>query len=97
MILVFPFGIIEFSTQRKFNFLTLFHFLTRLLNSNHLQIFSTFIVGEMELCEKRAFQLLQMRKTKISLNIKTKSITNFLLTVKSSKMKDYTCHYEVRT
>jgi len=35
----------------------------------------------MEQCEKRAFKLLKMRKKKISWNIKTKSVTDFLLTV----------------
>ena len=36
--------------------------------------------GEMEWCEKRAFQLLKMRKKKVSRNIKTKCVTDFLLT-----------------
>ena len=53
--------------------------------------------GKMGWCEKRDFQLLKMRKKKISWNIKTKCITNFLLTVRSSRMKDYTCHYELST
>jgi len=53
--------------------------------------------GEMERCEKRAFQLLKMRKKKIRWNIKTKCITNFLLTIRSSRMKYYTFHYEVST
>ena len=53
--------------------------------------------GEMERCDKRAFQLLKIRKNKISCNIKTKCITDFLLTVRSSRMKDYTFHYEVST
>jgi len=34
----------------------------------------------MEQCEKRAFQLLKMRKKKISWNLKTKYVTDFLLT-----------------
>ena len=50
-------------------------------------------LGKMEWCEKRAFQLLKMRKMKVSINIKTKCVTDFLLTVKSSSMKVYTCHY----
>ena len=54
-------------------------------------------LGEMEWCEKRAFQLLKMRKMKISWNIKTKCVTDFLLTVRSTSMKDYTCHYVVST
>jgi hypothetical protein len=52
---------------------------------------------KMKRCEKRALQLLKLRKKKISWNIKTKCITDFLLTVRSSRMKDYTCHYEVST
>ena len=34
----------------------------------------------MEWCEKRAFQLLKMRKMKVSRKIKTKCVTKFLLT-----------------
>ena len=34
-----------------------------------------------------------MRKMKVSRNIKTKCVTDFLLTVRSSSMKDYTCHF----
>jgi len=49
----------------------------------------------MELCEKRTFQLLKMRKMKVSWNIKPKCVTDILLTVWSSSMKDYTCHYVV--
>jgi len=49
-------------------------------------------LGERERCEKRTFQLLKTRKKIISWNIKTKSITDILLTVTSSRMKDYTCH-----
>ena len=47
----------------------------------------------MEWCENRTFQLLKMRKMKVSRNIKTKCVTEFLLRVRSSSMKDYTCHY----
>ena len=48
--------------------------------------------GEMERCEVSAFQLLKMRKKKISSNIKTKCIKDVLLSVRSSRMKDYTGH-----
>jgi len=51
----------------------------------------------MELWEKRAFQLFKMRKKKISLKIKTKRVTEFLLTVSSSSMKDYNFHYGAST
>ena len=50
-------------------------------------------LGEMEWCEKRAFLFPKMRKMKVSRNIKTKCVTDFVLTVRSSSMKDYTCHY----
>ena len=36
--------------------------------------------GEMVWCEKRAFQLLKMRKMKVKWNIKTNRVTDFLLT-----------------
>ena len=35
-------------------------------------------------------------KNKISWNIKTKCVTDFLLTVRSSSMNDYTCYYVER-
>ena len=50
-------------------------------------------LGEMEWCEKRFFHLLKIRKMKVSRNIKTKCVTDILLTVWSSSMKDYTWHY----
>ena len=50
-------------------------------------------LAEMEWCEKRAFQLLKMRKMKVSRTIKNNCVTDFLLTIWSSSMKDYTCHY----
>jgi len=43
-------------------FLTLFQFLTRLLTSSYLKLYSTYLVGEKERCEKRDFLLLKMRK-----------------------------------
>ena len=49
----------------------------------------------MERCEKRAYQLLKTRKKEISWNIKKKCVTDFLMTVRSSNLKDYTFHYVV--
>jgi len=46
-------------------FLNLFQFHSRFLNSKYLKIFRNTSGGEMEQCEKRAFQLLKMRKKKI--------------------------------
>ena len=43
-ILVFPIGIIEVSNPRKFFFI-LFHFLTWILTTKHLKLFSTYLVG----------------------------------------------------
>ena len=92
-ILAFPIGIIQVSTPRKWSFLlyySSFHDYwppTTLISLVHNSL------GEMEWCEKRALQILKMRKKKVSRNIKTKCVTDFLLTVRSSSMKDYTCHY----
>ena len=96
-ILAFPIGIIQVSTSRKWIFFIYYSSLndywppTTLISLVHNSL------DEMEWCEKRVFQLLKMRKMKVSLNIKTKCVTDFLLTVMFSSMKDYTCHYEVST
>ena len=81
----------------KMKFFTLFQFLTRLLTSTTLISLVHNSLGETEWCEKSAFQLLKMRKMKVSRNIKTKCVTGFLMTVRSSSIKDYTCHYAVST
>ena len=91
--LAFPIGIIQVLNPRKKSFLLYFSSLhdywtpTTLISLVHNSL------GEMEWCEKRAFQLLKLRQKKVSWNIKTKCVTEFLLTVMSSSMKDYTCHY----
>ena len=96
-ILAFPIDIILVSTPRKWNFLLYFSSLhdywlpTTLIWLVHTSL------GEMEWWEKRALQLLKMRKKEVSWNIKTKCVTDFLLTVRFSNMKDYTCHYVVST
>ena len=96
-ILAFPIGIIQVSTARKCGFLNYFSSL------HNYWAPTTFIslvhnsLREMEWCEKRAFQLFKMRKMKVSWNIKTKCVTDFLLIVRSPSMKDYTCHYVVST
>ena len=77
-ILVFPIGIIQVSTPRKWSFLLYFSSLhdywplTILFSLVHKS-------GEMERCEKSAFQLLKMRKNKISWNIKAMCLTDFYL------------------
>ena len=96
-ILAFPIGIIQVSTLRKWRLLLYFSSLhdywppTTLISLVHKSL------GEIYWWVKCAFQLLKMRKMKVSWNIKTKCVTDILLTVRSSSMKDYTCHYVVST
>ena len=71
------------------SFFTLFQFLTRLLTTKHLKLFSTYLLGRNETMWKTSFLAPQIPKKKISRNIKTKCITKFLLTVRSSCMKVY--------
>ena len=78
-------------------FLTIFQLLTRLLTSKHLKLFSTFLVGRIGTMWKTCFQLLKMRTKKISWDIKSKCLTDFLLKVRFSSMKDHTFHYMVIT
>ena len=77
----------------KLKFFTLFQFLTRLLTSKHLKIFSTYLVGRNVAIWETCFSATQNAKKENSWNIKSKCVTNILLTVRSSSMKDYTCHY----
>ena len=78
------------------NFFTLFKFLTRFLTSKYLKLFSTYLVGRNGAMWKTCFSTFQIAK-KISWNIESKCITDSLWTVRSTRMKDYTCHYEVST
>ena len=80
----------------KMKFFSLFQFLHDYWPPSTLISLAHNSLGEMERCEKRAFQLLKMRKEN-QLYIKTKCVTDYLLTVRSSSMKDYTCHYLVST
>ena len=91
--LAFPIGIIQVSTPRKWSFLLYFCSLHVYWPPNTLISLVHNSLVEMEWFEKRAFQLLKMRKMKVIWNIKTKCVTDFLLTVRSSSMKDYTCYY----
>ena len=93
--LVIRIGILEFSTSCKYFFWL--HF-SSLLYYWSLSTWNPLIhtsCCEMERCEELAFQLLKMRNKKICCKIKSKCVTDFLLTVSSSCMKDYTCHYVV--
>ena len=89
-IFVFPISIIEVSTSRKFCFWLCFSSLHDYWPRRTWNSLVHTSWGIMERCEKRAFHL-KMRKKKISSNIKTKCVTDILLTVRSSIMKDYTC------
>ena len=96
-ILVFPIGLLEFSTSRKSCF---WHYFSSLHDYWSPSTWNSLVHtswGDMERFEKRAFQLLKMRKMKIRWNLKTKCVTEFLLTVRYSSMKHYTFHYVVIT
>jgi len=54
----------------KMKFLNFFQFLTRLLTASTWNVFVHTSRCKIERCEKRAFQLLKMRKKKITWNIK---------------------------
>ena len=96
-ILVFPIGLIEVSTPRIWRFLSYFSSLHEFWHPSTWKSLVHTSWCKTEWCEKRAFQPLKMRKKKKSWNIKSKCITDFLFTVRSSRMKDYTCHYKVNT
>ena len=77
-ILVFPIGIIEVSTSRKYFFWLYFSSLYDYwLPSTWNSLVHNTSWGEMERCEEGAFQLLKMRKKKISRIINTKCVTDF--------------------
>ena len=92
-ILAFPIGIIQVSTPRKWRNLLYFSSLHYYLPPTILISLVHNSLGEMEWHEKRAFQLLKMRKMKVNWNIIIKCVTDFLLTVRPSSMKDYTWNY----
>ena len=78
-ILEVPIGIIQVSTPRILSFLIYFISLHDYWPPNTFISLVHNSLGEMEWCEKRAFQLLKMRKMKVSRNIKTKCVTDFYL------------------
>jgi len=80
--LVYPIGIIEVSTSRKCCFSLYFNSLHDYwLPSTWNSLVHT-SWAEMERYEKRAFELLKMRKKKFSWNIKSKRVTDFLFTLR---------------
>ena len=90
-ILAFPIGIIQVSTPRKWCFFIYFSSFHDYWPPTTLISLVHNLLGEMKWSENRV-QLLKMRKMKVSRNIKTKCVTDFLLKLRSSSMKDYTCH-----
>ena len=70
-ILAFPIGIIQVSTPRKWIFLLYFSFLHDYWPPTTLISLAHILLGEMEWCEKRAFQLLKI--TKIESQLKHKN------------------------
>jgi hypothetical protein len=96
-ILVFPIRITVISTLHKCCFSLYFSSLHDYWPPSTWNSSVHTSLGKMVRCEKRDFLLLKMRKKKISWNLKTKCVTDFLLTVRSSSMKHYTCHYVVST
>ena len=66
--LVFPIGIIQVLTTRKWSFLLYFSSLHDYRTPTTLISWVHNSLGEMEWCEKRAFQLLKMRKMKLIWN-----------------------------
>jgi len=77
-IFLIPIGIIEFSTSRKYCFWRYFSSLLDYWPSSTWNSLVHTSWGEMERREKRALKLLKMGINKISWNIKTKCVTDFL-------------------
>ena len=90
-ILVFPIGIIEISTSRKsfFDFLYVPYMITDLQAPETLLHIPR---GETGTMWKTCFSAPQNAKKEISWNLITMSVTDFLLRVRSSCIKDYTFH-----
>jgi len=81
----------------KLKFFTLFQFFTRLLNSYHFNYMSTQLVGRKGVMWNTCFSASQNAKNESHLKHKIQVRNRFFLTVRSSSMKDYTCHYVVST
>ena len=79
--------------SKKIKFFTLFHFLSRLLTSNHFNQISKYLVGRNGVMWKTCFSASQNAKNESQPKHKNQVRNRHLLTVRSSSMKDYTCHY----
>jgi len=71
--------------------MNLFQFLTRLLTSNNLEFFITYLVGRNGAMWKTCFSTAQNARIENELKHKNEGRKDFLLTVSISSMKDYTC------
>jgi len=89
---VFPIGIFEVSTARKWGFWLYFISIHDYLHPNPRNSLVHNSWSEMERREKRAFQLLKMRKMNIRWNINIKYVSEVFLSIRSSSMNYYTCH-----
>jgi hypothetical protein len=82
---------------RIWRFFTLLQFLSRILTSKYLKLFITSLVVRNGAMWKKVLFISWKCEKGNQMKHKTKCITDFLLTVMSSRMNDYTCHYEVST
>jgi len=71
----------------KMKFLPFFQLYTRLLTSKHTRFISTLLQGWNGEMWKVAFQLIKIRKMNMSRNIKIKHVSDFFLSIGSSRMK----------
>ena len=78
-------------------FFTLFQFLNRFLTSKYLKIFSTYLVGRNGSMWKTCYSAPQNSKKENQLKHKNQVHNKLFIDSWSSRMKDYTCHYEVST
>jgi hypothetical protein len=77
-------------------YLTLFRFLTQLLTSKHLNLFSSYLVGRNGTMWITCFSVPQNAKNENQLKHKNQ-VRNRLFIDRSWCMKVYTCHYVVST
>ena len=78
-------------------FFNLFQFHTRFLNSKYLKLFSTYLVGRIWAMWKTCFLAPHIAKKENQLKHKNQVHNRLFIDSWSSRMKDYTSHYEVST
>ena len=94
--MVYPIGIIEISTARKWGFWLYFSSLHNYWPPTTWNTLVHTSWAERENCEKQSYQLLIMRK-KNQPKHKNQVRNGHFIDSYVSSMNDYTCHYEVRT